>query len=87
MVKALKLVNSEDAGRVVQRIINRMFLDGLEIEKAGTIANLLNTFLRALEVTKLEEIEERLIALEAERSGQVRSPEPQGQSTDTESSD
>ena len=63
-MRKVRLESAQDAAKVVQRIVNRMFIDGVEVDKAGTISNLLTTFLRALEVSKLDIIEARLLALE-----------------------
>jgi len=48
----------------VQRIVSKIFRDGTEVEHAGRVANLLNTFLRAWELEKMTDVEKRLEALE-----------------------
>jgi hypothetical protein len=89
MVKAIKLETPKDACKVVQKLINRMFLDGIEIENAGRISNLLNSWSRCWELGKLSEIEERLARLESKEvdDGEVRQSEPQVEPTGQHSED
>ena len=52
-----------------------MFKEGTEIDNAGRIANLLNTFLRAWELKHAIDIEARLDALEDAAAGAVQERE------------
>jgi len=62
-----KLRNPEDIRKACQRVVSKIFREGSEIENAGRLAQLFNSFLRAYEVEKLESIERRLAALEDEK--------------------
>jgi hypothetical protein len=53
-----------DVRRISQRIISDVFRDESQIEHAGKVNNLLITWLKAWELDKLADIEQRLEALE-----------------------
>jgi hypothetical protein len=59
-----KLRSPEDVRRAIQRVSNKIFKEGSEVENAGRLAQLYNVFLKAYEIEKLENVERRLSALE-----------------------
>ena len=61
------LKTPEDVRRISQRIISDVFRDEAQIEHAGKVNNLLITWLKAWELSKISDIEVRLEALEKER--------------------
>ena len=62
--RGIALRTPADARRVIKKIVTKIFKEGSEIEHAGRIANLLNTFLRAWEIEKVSDVEKRLDKLE-----------------------
>ena len=56
-----------DVRRIARRVISDIFQENSQIEHAGKINQLLQTWLRAYEIEKLADIEARLRALEDER--------------------
>ena len=59
-----RLQTPEDIRRAVQRISNRIFREGSEVENAGRLAQLYNVFLKSWELEKLADIEKRLSTVE-----------------------
>lgn len=59
-----RLQTPEDIRRAVQRISNRIFREGSEVENAGRLAQLYNVFLKSWELDKLADIEKRLSTVE-----------------------
>ena len=62
--RGLSLRTPADARRAIKKIVTKIFKEGSEIENAGRVANLLNTFLRAWEIEKVSDVEKRLDKLE-----------------------
>ena len=62
--RGVKLRSPEDARRVVKRLVNECFRQGVEVEMMGRITNALNTWLKAWEIEKSAELERRLEDLE-----------------------
>jgi|GEM_PF-2917364 hypothetical protein len=61
----LELNSAEDVKGVVRLVVQEIFGEDSEVANAGRITNMLQVFLKATEITKLDEIEERLKALES----------------------
>lgn len=66
---SIKLKRPKDVGRLSQRVIDAILRTGDEVKHAGKLCNLGILWLKAYEVSKLEDIEARLAALEADRNG------------------
>jgi hypothetical protein len=62
--RRIKLKTPLDARRIVRRVIDRAFEEGSELEHAGKISQLLGCWLKAWELDRLSDIEQRLAALE-----------------------
>jgi len=62
--RGIKLKTPLDARRIVRRIIDRAFEEKTELEHAGRISQLLSNWLKAWELEKVFDIEQRLAALE-----------------------
>lgn len=62
--RGIKLSGPGDIRKAVQRITNKIFKEGSEVEHAAKLAQLFHVFLKAYEVEKLEDIESRLSAVE-----------------------
>ncbi|MDD5515640.1 MAG: hypothetical protein PHX71_09910 [Synergistales bacterium] len=67
--RGLTIKSPEDVKRVARWVISDIFQEDSQIENAGKINQLLQTWLRAYEIDKLADIEARLRALEDERRG------------------
>ncbi|MCP1393489.1 MAG: hypothetical protein J5I35_12180 [Methanothrix harundinacea] len=65
----MTIKSPEDVKRVARWVVSDIFREQLQIEHAGKINQLLQTWLRAYEIEKLADIEARLRALEDERRG------------------
>ena len=69
----IKLKEPSDIILYVQRVINRLRREDLEIEQIGTITNLLNTWLSAykvkLEATELAELKAEMEQVKARLEG------------------
>lgn len=63
-VRRIALKRPDHAQKLIRRVICKIFDEGAEVGQAGKIANLLTCWLRAYEVSTLEQIEARLTALE-----------------------
>jgi hypothetical protein len=66
--RGISLKTPEDVRRIIRRVVNAAFAENQELEYSGRISQLLSVWLKAFEISKLEEIEKRLTALE-ERNG------------------
>ena len=62
--RGITLKTPEDARKVLRRVIDRAFAEGVELEAAGQISALMHCWLKAWELDRLNEIEKRLNALE-----------------------
>ena len=62
--RGVSLKTPADVRRISQRIISDVFRDEAQIEHAGKVNNLLVTWLKAWELSKVSEIEARLTVLE-----------------------
>jgi hypothetical protein len=62
--RGITLKTPQDARRIIRRIVDRAFAEGQELESAGRISQLMTCWLRAWELEKVSDIEERLAALE-----------------------
>jgi len=62
--RGVTLRTPEDVRRLIQRICSRAFQEEVELEHAGRISQLLGNWLKAWELDKISDIEERLDALE-----------------------
>ena len=69
--RGISLKTPEDVRRIIRRVVNAAFAENQELEYSGRISQLLSVWLKAFEISKLEEIEKRLTALE-ERNGTKR---------------
>jgi hypothetical protein len=67
-----RLQSPEDIRRAVQRISNKIFREGSEVENAGRLAQLYNVFLKSWELDKLSDIEKRLTAVEEAQRNEKR---------------
>lgn len=67
--RGLTIKSPEDVKRVARWVISDIFQEDSQIEHAGKVNQLLQTWLRAYEIEKLADIEARLRALEDERRG------------------
>jgi hypothetical protein len=65
--RGVSLKTPEDVRRIATRIISDVFRDEVQIEHAGKVNNLLITWLKAWELSKVSDIEARLEVLEKER--------------------
>lgn len=65
--RGVTLKTPEDVRRISCRIISDVFRDEAQIEHAGKVNNLLVTWLKAWELSKISDIEARLQSLEQER--------------------
>lgn len=63
--RGIKLKTPEDVRRIIRRVVNKAFDRNQELEYSGRISQLLSVWIRAWEIDKLSNIEERLAALEA----------------------
>ena len=62
--RGIALKTPEDVRRIIRRVVNAAFAENQELEYSGRISQLLSVWLKAFEISKLEEIEKRLTALE-----------------------
>lgn len=62
--RGVTLREPKDVRRVIQRITSKAFQEGSELEYAGRIAQLMGCWLKAWELDKISDIEQRLAALE-----------------------
>lgn len=67
--RGITLNNPQDARRIIRRIVDKAFAEGQELEAAGRLSQLMTCWLRAWELEKTSEIEERLSRLEASQEG------------------
>jgi hypothetical protein len=67
-----RLQTPVDVRRAVQRISNKIFREGSEVENAGRLAQLYNVFLKSWELDKLSDIEKRLTAVEEAQRNEKR---------------
>ena len=65
--RGLTIKSPEDVRRVARWVISDIFQEDSQIEHAGKVNQLLQTWLKGWELEKLESIEKRLRALEDER--------------------
>lgn len=65
--RGVTLKTPEDVRRISCRIISDVFRDEAQIEHAGKVNNLLITWLKAWELSKISDIERRLEELEKDR--------------------
>jgi hypothetical protein len=64
---SIRIRRPKDIERLSQRVINSILKSGEEVANAGKICNLGQLWLKAFEISKLEDIEKRLVALEKEK--------------------
>lgn len=64
--RGITLRSPEDARRIVKRLVNECFRQGVEVEMMGRITNALNTWLKAWEIEKAIELEKRIKDLESQ---------------------
>jgi hypothetical protein len=67
----LKLENPKDAQEYIRRLLRNLKERGpdAEIEYLGRISQILSVWLKSYEINKLEDIEKRIEALEADKEG------------------
>ena len=65
--RGVSLKTPEDVRRISCRIISDVFRDEAQIEHAGKVNNLLVTWLKAWELSKISDIEKRLEELEKDK--------------------
>ena len=65
----LKLENPKDAQEYIRRLLRNLKERGpdAEIEYLGRISQILSVWLKSYEINKLEDIEKRIAALEADK--------------------
>jgi hypothetical protein len=66
---ARRLKDYSDVRRYLASLINRVEADEITPEKAGRLTYISNVLLRAIECGHLEELDKRLMALEAREDG------------------
>jgi hypothetical protein len=59
------LKSPKNARKIIHRALQKIFEEGAEVENAGKIASLLNTWLKAWELENLADLNRRLEKLEA----------------------
>jgi hypothetical protein len=62
--RGITLNTPQDARRIIRRVVDRAFAEGQELEAAGRISQLMTCWLKAWELEKLSDVEQRLTALE-----------------------
>lgn len=60
-----------DVRRITRRVISDIFAEGSQIENAGKVNQLLQTWLRGWELEKISDLEERIMKLEREKEGRL----------------
>jgi hypothetical protein len=63
----LKLESLDDVKAIITEVLAEIKNQGMAVEMSGRICNLLQVWLKSHEMSKLEAIERRLDALEAQR--------------------
>jgi hypothetical protein len=63
----LKLETLDDVKAIITEVLTEIRSQGVAVEMSGRICNLLQVWLKSHEMSKLEAIERRLDALEAQR--------------------
>ncbi len=66
--RGISLKTPKDLQRITGRVICDIVNSGQQVEDSGKIFQLGSVWLKAYEITKLEDIEKRLESLEKERS-------------------
>jgi hypothetical protein len=61
---SIHIKGPKDIRRLMQRVLNSILRSGQEVEYAGKICNLSNTWLKSYELDKISEIEKRVEELE-----------------------
>jgi hypothetical protein len=64
----LKLSKVDDVKELIREVLEQICSEGKSVEMSGRVCNLLQVWLKSHEMSKIEDIEKRLAALE-ERSG------------------
>jgi hypothetical protein len=62
--RGITLNTPQDARQLIRRIVDRAFEEGSELEHSGKISQLLGNWLKAWELDKISDIEQRLTELE-----------------------
>jgi hypothetical protein len=65
--RGITLKTPEDARRLIRRIVDKAFETDQELEYSGRISQLLSCWLKAWELDKIADIENRLEALESQQ--------------------
>ena len=65
--RGITLKTPEDARRLIRRIVDKAFETNQELEYSGRISQLLSCWLKAWELDKIVDIENRLDALESQQ--------------------
>jgi hypothetical protein len=63
----LKLETLDDAKAIITEVLTEIRSQNMAVEMSGRICNLLQVWLKSHEMSKMEEIEKRLTALEARK--------------------
>jgi hypothetical protein len=63
----LKLETLDDVKAIITEVLSEIRSQGMAVEMSGRICNLLQVWLKSHEMSKLEDIERRLDALEEQR--------------------
>jgi hypothetical protein len=63
----LKLSSVEDCKEIIRQVLVEIWDEGTVVASAGRICNLLQVWLKAHETAEIEDVEERLAALEKDR--------------------
>jgi hypothetical protein len=63
----LKLETLDDVKAIITEVLSEIRSQGVAVEMSGRICNLLQVWLKSHEMSKLDAIERRLDALEAQR--------------------
>jgi hypothetical protein len=61
----LKINDPASAQQIICDVVNEICSNGEAIDRAGTISNLINTYLKCYEVLEIQKITTRIEALEA----------------------
>jgi hypothetical protein len=65
--RGVTLRTPKDLQRITAQVISDIFRAGQQVEHSGKIFQLGSVWLKAYEITKLEDIERRLVVLERDR--------------------
>lgn len=65
--RGVTIKSPADVRRITRRVISDIFAEGSQIENAGKVNQLLQTWLKGWELEKVSDLEERIMKLEREK--------------------